>query len=78
MADLTDTRRVIAQRERDLRAENAWGMVDLVALPVAGIIVVLVFSLAIIPGIVTLIVGRLCKRDRLTSGGRANRKDPGS
>jgi hypothetical protein len=78
MADVTDTRPGIAQRERDLRAKNAWGMVDLVALPVAAIIVVLVFSLAIIPGIVTLLVGRLRKRASLTSRGRANREDLGS
>ena len=78
MGDIRTHRRSIAQRERELRSEEGWGVIDFVALPVAGIVVVVVLSLAILPGIVTLMLGRRHKGDGVTSGKPANREDVGS
>jgi hypothetical protein len=59
MSESTIAKLVMAQRDRELRAEQRWGVADLVGLPLAAVLFLLFLSWVVVAGIVACI-GRLC------------------
>jgi hypothetical protein len=56
MSESTVAKLVMAQRDRELRAEQRWGVADLVGLPLAAVLFLLILSGAVVIGIVACIV----------------------
>jgi hypothetical protein len=52
MSETTIAKLVMAQRDRELRAEQRWGVVDMVGLPLAAVLLLLLVTWAGVAGIV--------------------------
>jgi hypothetical protein len=59
MSESTIAKLVMAQRDRELRAEQRWSVGDVVGLPVAAGLLLLVLAWAVVAGLIDSIV-RLC------------------
>ncbi len=56
MSESTIAKLVMAQRDRELRAEQRWSLADLVGLPLLAILLLLVLFSAVVAGIAAHIV----------------------
>jgi hypothetical protein len=59
MSEGTIVKLVMAQRDRELRAEQRWGVADLIGLPLAAVLLLFLVAWAGVAGILACIL-RLC------------------
>jgi hypothetical protein len=74
MSESTIAKLVMAQRDRELRAEQRWSVADLVGLPLAAVLLLFVLAWALVGGIVGSI-GRLGSPAEETGRRDANNRD---
>ena len=57
MGDMTIAKLVMTQRDRELRRDDEWGLVDLIVMPLGGVLFLVMAALAIVARIGASIIG---------------------